>query len=110
MIKNIKMIGDMVAIEVPQETKEVPEVDPYGKVIPDKFKTEYIIPTTGYIVHLGDALHNSELKFMEGSKVLLPSGNMFALPDPQVVDGTVTEKKGKSYIMTHYKNIIVVYS
>ena len=114
-IKGVRLLGEMVAIEIIiPKPYEVPAVDHLGNEIEGKFKTEFPIPTCGKVAQLGrDIKHEStSIGFTVGDKVLLPSGSYVKLEDPRIVAGELTEhdKESTGYIMTHYKNIAVVYT
>ena len=112
-IKGVRLLGEMVAIEIIiPEPYEVQAVDHLGNEIEGKFKTEFPIPTCGTIAQLGRDIKHESIGFSVGDKVLLPSGSYVKLEDPRIVSGELTEhdKESTGYIMTHYKNITVVYT
>ena len=113
MIENLKLIGDMVALEVVAKHKLVPSLDAHtGEPLIDEtsgdpiMRKEYLIPTTG-IVATKPA--HVDVDFEIGDVVMLPSGNMIQLHDPEVVLNGVSEEDGRKYVATHYKNIIAIY-
>jgi len=112
-IKGVRLLGEMVAIEIIiPEPYDVQAVDHLGNEIEGKFKTEFPIPTCGTVVQLGRDIKNKPIGYSVGETVLLPSGSYVKLEDPRIVAGELTEhdKESTGYIMTHYKNIAVVYT
>jgi|GEM_PF-6405615 len=109
MIEGIVLLGEMALIKVEAATRQVPARNRQtGEVIEGEFTTEYIVPTTGYIMGLGADVKESKLTV--GDKVLLPSGNMVKVTNPQFVSGEVEDEEDcDNFVMTHYKNIAVIY-
>ncbi len=114
MIEGIKLLGDMVALQVVAESREVPKRHMQtGEIIEGEFTKEFIVPTTGIIAQISAQIEDPQaLNFKEGDIVMLPSGNMIKLTDPRVVSGELDEDDDETanYVMTHYKNIAVVYT
>lgn len=111
MIKDLKLIGEMVALEVVAETREVPKLDLQTGEDTGETRTEYLVPKFGRVAHFGTDVNEFDIDFKIGDKVQLPSGNMIQLLDPRIASGELEEDSDEvtNYVATHYKNIVAVY-
>lgn len=66
------------------------------------------IAQTGIIISVGSKVPSNG-DYEVGSTVIVPHGRISNVPDPRVVDGSIGNDVPRQLMVTHWKNISVVY-
>ena len=105
-IERVTVLGEMIAIELEASSREVDVLGQDGEPTGTK-RTEYVVPQVGVVLDIGNDVKDAGFEI--GDTVMLPGGNMLQLHSPKVIFDDADPETAEKYILTHYKNISVVY-